>query len=76
MTREEVEKFVDDMIADDGKKLIVDPPSGWRYGFPKPYVKNKIEDRAELNAWLVSEGYPQSEIDVFENGLPVRFWYE
>ena len=34
MTREEVEKFVDDMIADDRKKLIVDPPSGWQYGFP------------------------------------------
>ena len=76
MTREEVEKFVDDMIADDGKKLIVDPPSGWQYGFPKPYFKDRIEDSAELNAWLVSEGYPQAEIDVFKNGLPVRFWYE
>ena len=77
MTREEVESFVDDMIknfVDD--RLMVDPPSGWRYGFPKPYFKNAITDSNELNTWLVSEGYPQQEIDRFDNHFPVRLWIQ
>ena len=39
--------------------LMVDPPSGWKYGFPKA----KPDDATHLIAWLLSEGYPQSEID-------------
>ena len=40
--------------------LIYDPPSGWRYGFPKPYLPlpgEKLEDT------LLRDGYPQYEID-------------
>lgn len=64
-----IENFVDD-------RLMVDPPSGWRYGFPKPYFKNAIKDNDELKAWLVSEGYPQREIDNFGKRFPVRFWMQ
>ena len=39
--------------------LMVDPPSGWKYGFPKA----KPDDATDTIAWLLSEGYPQSEID-------------
>ena len=39
--------------------LMIDPPSGWKYGFPKA----KPDDATNTIAWLLSEGYPQSEID-------------
>ena len=39
---------------------IIDPPSGWKYGFPKPIPEDRIED---VLVWLVEQGYPQSEID-------------
>lgn len=42
--------------------LMVDPPSGWKYGFPKsydPYDK-------PLTEWLLENGYPQHEIDKFK----------
>jgi hypothetical protein len=51
---------------------MVDPPSGWKYGFPKA----KPDDATHLIAWLLSEGYPQSEIDKMGNTLFIRTWEE
>jgi hypothetical protein len=50
------------------KVHYVDPPEGWRYGFPKPYDRKANPD---FYAWLVKEGYPQSMIDRYKSiGLP------
>lgn len=57
-----------------GKKMI-DPPSGWVYGFPKEIP----ESVTDVNKWLVENGYPQTMIDKFEkNNTPFsyRIWYE
>lgn len=43
-----------------GKMLLIDPPSGWKYGFPKPYDN---PDNKPLEEWLLENGYPQKEID-------------
>ena len=40
--------------------LIYDPPSGWRYGFPKTYLPLEGETLVET---LLRDGYPQYEID-------------
>lgn len=37
-----------------------DPPSGWKYGFPKLYSPKEGESLEET---LLRDGYPQSEID-------------
>ena len=39
--------------------LLIDPPSGWRYGFPKPYDN---PENIPLEEWLLANGYPQNEI--------------
>lgn len=54
------------------KKLVtwVDPPSGWRWGFPKP-MPDSVENFRE---WLVSEGYPQAEIDALGDFFYIRCW--
>jgi hypothetical protein len=39
---------------------IYDPPSGWKYGFPKPY---KPLPNESLEQTLLRDGYPQHEID-------------
>ena len=56
------------------KKTVtyVDPPSGWKYGFPKIIPENT----PNFYAWLVSEGYPQSEIDALKDSFWCRQWYE
>ncbi|CAB4138434.1 hypothetical protein UFOVP331_40 [uncultured Caudovirales phage] len=54
---------------------IIDPPSGWKYGFPKPIPEDRKND---VLVWLVEQGYPQSEIDglgeIFTNCC--RYWEE
>ena len=52
--------------------LMVDPPSGWKYGFPKA----KPDDATDTIAWLLSEGYPQSEIDKLGSSFFSRTWEE
>lgn len=37
-------------------KRWVDPPSGWKYGFPKIW-----DGTGDLREWLVAEGYPQNK---------------
>jgi len=44
--------------------MIIDPPSGWRYGFPKPidFEELKSNDKT-LETWLVENGYPEEHVE-------------
>lgn len=53
---------------------MVDPPGGWRYGFPRAY--DRATDGDDLTAWLVAQGYPQAEIDSLGAYFHVRQWVE
>jgi len=53
---------------------MIDPPAGWRYGFPKAY--DRVTDGDDLRVWLLREGYPQAEIDRMGNYFYVRQWEE
>jgi hypothetical protein len=54
--------------------MFIDPPTGWRYGFPKPAPENiRNMTQAQLHEWFVANGYPQKELDIWknsENGMP------
>jgi hypothetical protein len=52
------------------RQTIYDPPGGWLYGFPRPYLPLPGESLAET---LVRDGYPQKEID-WGGAKYVRFW--
>lgn len=41
------------------KKVWVDPPEGWRYGFPKIYNADTDGDSRD---WMIREGYPEEKI--------------
>jgi len=47
----------------------VDPPSGWKYGFPKIW-----DGKGSMDDWLISEGYPEKEIDRMGDNFLVRCW--
>lgn len=55
--------------------MIYDPPSGWKYGFPKPY---KPKEGETLSETLLRDGYPAKELEFIKSGdgslLGVRFW--
>ena len=50
-------------------KYWVDPPSGWRYGFPKVWDSELHPNVAE---WLLRSGYPAKDIK-FACGY-LRMW--
>jgi len=52
------------------KILIIDPPSGWKYGFPKELP----QDIKDTKKWLVENGYPQHEIDSCGDHFYCRYW--
>jgi len=52
------------------KRFLIDPPSGWMYGFPKEfYPGNWGEDMIKF---CVANGYPQKEIDKLGDAFYVR----
>jgi hypothetical protein len=51
-------------------KVLYDPPSGWKYGFPKPYKPLAGET---LEQTLLRDGYPQRELDSLGGARHVRF---
>ena len=51
--------------------LIIDPPSGWKYGFPKPIPEDR---RYDSLTWLVEQGYPQHLIDELGEHFYCRYW--
>ncbi|NBS62004.1 MAG: hypothetical protein EBT26_08225 [Microbacteriaceae bacterium] len=52
-------------------KKWIDPPSGWKYGFPKTFDTEKDGD---MHTWLVANGYPQEEIEDLGAQFYVRQW--
>jgi len=41
-------------------KTYIDPPSGWKYGFPKVLPDPTPED---IRSWLIENGYPERDVD-------------
>jgi hypothetical protein len=52
---------------------MIDPPEGWRYGFPKPIPK---EHQNRVLEWLVEQGYPQRRINELGKSFYSRYWVE
>lgn len=46
------------------KVIMIDPPNGWRYGFPKPIPEKCLEDENEFRKFLAENGYPDMLLDM------------
>jgi hypothetical protein len=44
--------------------LIIDPPSGWQYGFPKPVPDDVLKSKRLLRVWLIKQGYPAEDLEM------------
>jgi hypothetical protein len=52
-------------------KIWVDPPEGWKYGFPAIYDPNTD---GQLSEWIVRKGYPLLTIKEYGDAWAVRCW--
>ena len=66
------------------KVTICDPPSGWKYGFPRAvpeevmeklkYARQTGTNTTASTDWLIECGYPQSLIESFGDHFYCRYW--
>lgn len=43
---------------------MIDPPEGWRYGFPKEVPKGFFDlTLEEKNQWFLDNGYPKERLE-------------
>jgi hypothetical protein len=52
-------------------KVNIDPPEGYKYGFPKVF---DTETDGVMLEWIVDQGYPEAEIDKLGDAFRVRMW--
>ena len=52
-------------------KIWVDPPEGWKYGFPAIYDPEKD---GQMSDWIISKGYPIQIIKEYGDAWAVRCW--
>jgi hypothetical protein len=45
--------------------ITIDPPSGWKYGFPKAVTQEQYKSITNLKQWCIDNGYPKSEADIY-----------
>lgn len=43
------------------KRTIIDPPSGWMYGFPKS-LPPEYGPTFDLRQWFLANGYPEKDV--------------
>jgi hypothetical protein len=49
------------------RKIYVDPPEGWKYGFPKVCSEDD-----NIVDFIIDSGYPEELIDA--DNFPIRIW--
>lgn len=54
------------------KRYVIDPPDGWRYGFPK--AVDKIEE--DVKQQCIDLGYPKELAEKYDDVFFIRFWEE
>jgi hypothetical protein len=57
--KKEAEKSFFEIIH-EARKVMVDPPSGWQYGFPALWDKDEYE---KLEDFMEAKGYPKDQIE-------------
>jgi hypothetical protein len=58
-------------------KITIDPPSGWKYGFPKEISWEEYNKTESFKEWCIANGYPREEAESYGehfyyrvNGIP------
>ena len=53
------------------KKIWIDPPEGWKYGFPAIYDP---DTDGQMSEWIVRKGYPLLTIKEYGEQWHIRCW--
>jgi hypothetical protein len=60
-----------DDLSIKSNRVWIDPPEGWKFGFPAIYDP---ETDGQIREWIVNKGYPVSLIQEYGESWAVRCW--
>jgi len=60
-----------DDLSIKSNMMWVDPPEGWKYGFPAIYDPEKD---GQMSEWIVRKGYPLLTIKEYGESWTIRCW--
>jgi hypothetical protein len=60
-----------DDLSIKSKKIWIDPPEGWKFGFPAIYDP---DTDGQMSEWIVNKGYPIEVIKEYGESWAVRCW--
>jgi hypothetical protein len=60
-----------DDLSIKSNKIWVDPPEGWKFGFPAIYDPDAD---GQMSDWIISKGYPIQIIKEYGEQWMVRCW--
>ena len=60
-----------DDLSIKSKKIWIDPPEGWKFGFPAIYDP---DTDGQMSEWIISKGYPVQIIKEYGESWAVRCW--
>jgi len=60
-----------DDLSIKSNMIWVDPPEGWKYGFPAIYDPEKD---GQMSEWIISKGYPVQIIKEYGEQWHIRCW--
>jgi hypothetical protein len=60
-----------DDLSIKSNMIWVDPPEGWKYGFPAIYDPEKD---GQMSDWIVRKGYPLQTIKEYGESWTIRCW--
>lgn len=52
-------------MSNNDELIFIDPPSGWKYGFPKGVTKEVYIGILNLKEWCIANGYPKKVADSY-----------
>jgi hypothetical protein len=70
MTHKDLSIKSDDLSI-KSNKIWVDPPEGWKFGFPAIYDP---DTDGQMSDWIISKGYPIQIIKEYGEQWMVRCW--
>jgi hypothetical protein len=67
-----IAEFLNHLEEQQKTKTYIDPPSGWKYGFPKEVSKEEFLNTQDWGEWCIKNGYPRKEVVALGDAFFVR----
>jgi hypothetical protein len=67
-----IAEFLNHLEEQQKTKMYIEPPSGWKYGFPKEISQGELNTIESYSEWCIENGYSRGEVEALGEFFFVR----